>query len=121
MPYATLRERLGTASLPVYDPNPKPVVAAPTQPGPQQQIVINTGSVGTPEMDRMAAYIIKGGPPVERDARMKTVVTILSATAKDDAERAELGKALDQKIAVLEGKKPEAQSTLSFIGDLFGL
>ena len=76
--------------------------------------------MGTPELDRMAAYIVKGGPPTERDARLKTIVTILSATAKDDTEKADLGKALDQKIAVLEGKKPETQSALSFIGDLFG-
>ena len=49
------------------------------------------------------------------------VVEILTVTAKDEAEKTSLGKTLDEKIDIIEGKKQAPQSALNFLGELFGI
>lgn len=88
----------------------------PPPPPPTPQIVINAGS-STSEVDRLAEYVARGGAPGERDKRLDTAVDILKTSAKSDTEKAQLARALDEKLATIEPPKP--RSSIDFIVDFF--
>lgn len=110
-----LRRRLEEAPPPtLHAPEPELDPPAP----PVQQIVI-AQQAPVSEVDRLAAYVAKG-PPADRDRRLKTAAEVIAASAKDDAEKRSLARALDEKIAAL-GPSPASppSSPLDLLGNWF--
>ena len=86
----------------------------PSQQREQSQVVVNVGNNGSghganAEIDRMASYIASGGNVLERDTRMRTVVTILKESATSSEEAKVLAARLDEAVA--------AKTKTSSLGD----
>lgn len=106
-------------SPPLAPPAPTP----PSAPAPQIVISTTTGTVGAPggsAIDMLAQFVVTG-ERFKRDGRLRQVVEILKATGKDDAEKMALGKALEEKIAALDGAPKAPKSVMDFLGDFFKL
>lgn len=108
-----LRHKL--ESLTSYSNMPELTPSQPEPPPtpPAQQIIIAAGAQ-TSEIDRLAAYVARGGPREERKERLKTAVKIITVSAKDDIDKTQLAKSLDDKLFILEGEQP-AGSPFDFI------
>lgn len=108
-----------------YENQPAPIRPEdiPPEEEPQSsapQVVIHNGPQGNSvsEVDRLATFVARGGPPGERDNRHRTAANILGATARDEAEKIALAHALDDKIKSIEGAAPpRAKSLLDFAAD----
>lgn len=86
-------------------------------PAPAPQIVITTAPQMTvSEIDRLAAFVVNGGQPADRDRRLETAVKILAVSSRDAIERDHLTRELDEKVATLE---PRPTSTLNALSDWF--
>lgn len=76
------------------------------EPPAAPQVIVQTGqaqSAPDAEIDRFAAYVANG-PQWNRAERLRESNRILSATAPTPEERNRLAKALDSRIAAIEGK-----------------
>jgi hypothetical protein len=105
-----------------YESTPEePRPAPPPLPPPPQIVVTTTPPSATVEIDRLAIFVAKGGPEDKREDRLHTAVQILSISAKDDIEKTELAKSLDEKVLTIEGRPPAPSSPLDLVTDwIFG-
>ena len=119
----SLRDRLANSSPPDYDipareePPPEP---PPAPPAPQ--IVIAQAAPATAEVDRLAAFVLRGGLPADRPARLATAAQVLATSARDEADKVQLARALDDKIRAIEGQQPPPRtSPIGLFESLFKL
>lgn len=110
----------GFGSEPDLTAIPTPVVPAPptviVQTAPPPSPTISSVEAGL-SIERCATYILgtKGSfeGPFDRERRMRHVVDILNATAKDQDEVQRFARALDDEIAKLEQKEKPKSSWFS--------
>lgn len=82
---------------------------------------VNTGAAANdPIIEKLATFIVKGGPVYMRDIRRRKCDEIFRATASNNDERRQLGTALDAEVQKLDAKRESASgSTLDKLKAFF--